>query len=123
MRCAPDTRGPNLRIALACSTATRAVHEVRPLPAARGFAVTGHPDLRLRTPADVFAYAAAEGDEARIDGTEAQVRRPRADKPGRRAFVSGKKETNTEKATLITDGKGRTLWAGAFRPGRPHAIA
>ena len=27
---------------------------------------------------------------------------------------------NTKKATVITDGEGRTLWAGAFRPGRMH---
>jgi len=102
------------------STVTRAVGEVRPLLAARGFAVPGHPDLRLRTLADVFAYAAAHGVELRIDGTEVQVRRPRAGKPGRRAFVSGKKKMNTKKATVITDGEGRTLWAGAFRPGRMH---
>ena len=102
------------------STVTRAVREVRPLLAARGFAVPGHPGLRLRTLADVFAYAAAEGVELRIDGTEVQVRRPRAGKPGRRAFVSGKKKQNTKKATVITDGQGRTLWAGAFRPGRMH---
>jgi hypothetical protein len=31
------------------STITRVVHEVRPLLAARGFAVPGRPDLRLRT--------------------------------------------------------------------------
>ncbi|MCW2931547.1 MAG: hypothetical protein JWM19_2509 [Actinomycetia bacterium] len=37
------------------STVTRAVREIRPLLAARGFAVPGHPDLRLRTLADVFA--------------------------------------------------------------------
>ena len=49
-----------------------------------------------------------------------QVRRPRAGKHGRRAFVSAKKKQNTEKATVATDGKGRTLWAGAFRPGRMH---
>jgi hypothetical protein len=49
-----------------------------------------------------------------------RVRRPRANKPGRRAFVSGKKRQNTKKATVITDGHGRTLWAGAFRPGRMH---
>jgi hypothetical protein len=67
-------------------TITRAVREVRPLLAARGFAVPGRPDARLRTLADVFAYAAAEGVELRLDGTE----------------------------------KGRTLWAGAFRPGRMH---
>ena len=102
------------------STVTRAVTEVRPLLAARGFAVPHRPDLRLRTLADVFAYAAAHGTELRIDGTEVQVRRPRANKPGRRAFVSGKKKMNTKKATVVTDGQGRTLWAGAFRPGRMH---
>ena len=102
------------------STVTRAVREVRPLLAARGFAVPHRPDLRLHTLADVFAYAAAHGVELRIDGTEVQVRRPRANRPGRRAFVSGKKKMNTKKATVVTDGQGRTLWAGAFRPGRMH---
>ncbi|MGW7012686.1 hypothetical protein ACWGBJ_19080 [Streptomyces sp. NPDC054951] len=52
------------------STITRAVHQIRPLPAARGFAVPGHLDLRLRTLEDVFAHAAAEGVELRLDGTE-----------------------------------------------------
>jgi hypothetical protein len=102
------------------STVTRAVREVRPLLAARRFAVHGEPGVRLRTLADVFAYAAARGVELRLDGTEVQVRRPRAGKPGRRAFVSGKKKQNTKKATVVTDGEGRTLWAGAFRPGRMH---
>jgi hypothetical protein len=102
------------------STITRAVHEIRPLLAARGFAVPGRPDLRLRTLADVFAYAAAEGVGLRLDGTEVRVRRPRTNKPGRRAFVSGKMRQNTKKATVVTDEKGRTLWAGAFRPGRMH---
>jgi DDE superfamily endonuclease/Helix-turn-helix of DDE superfamily endonuclease len=102
------------------STITRAVGEVRPLLAARGFAVPGEPGVRLRTLADVFAYASARGVTLRLDGTEVQVRRPRAGKPGRRAFVSGKKKQNTKKATVITDGQGRTLWAGAFRPGRMH---
>ena len=102
------------------STVTRAVREIRPLLAARGFAVPGHPGLRLRTLADVFAYAGAHGVELRIDGTEVQVRRPRAGKPGRRAFVSGKKKMNTKKAAVVTDERGRTLWAGAFRPGRMH---
>ncbi|MGH3193382.1 MAG: transposase family protein [Streptosporangiaceae bacterium] len=101
-------------------TVTRAVHEIRPLLAARGFAVPGRPDLRLRTLADVFAYAAAHGTELRIDGTEVQVRRPAAGRPGRKAFVSGKKKMNTKKAAVVTDGEGRTLWAGAFRPGRMH---
>jgi len=102
------------------STVTRAVHEVRPLLAARGFAVPHRPGLRLRTLADVFAYAASCGVELRIDGTEVQVRRPKAGRPGRKAFVSGKKKMNTKKATVVTDGQGRTLWAGAFRPGRMH---
>ena len=102
------------------STVTRAIHEVRPLLAARGFAVPAEPGIRLRTLADVFAYAAARGVTIRLDGTEVQVRRPRAGKPGRRAFVSGKKKQNTKKATVVTDEAGRTLWAGAFRPGRMH---
>lgn len=85
-----------------------------------GFAVPGKPELRLRTLADVFAYAAAEGVSLRVDGTEVQVRRPQANKPGRRAFVSGKKKQNTQKATVITSEKGSTLWVGAFRPGRMH---
>jgi len=102
------------------STVTRAIREVRPLLAARGFAVPSHPGLRLRTLADVFACASAECAGLRFDGTEVQVRRPRASKPGRRAFVLGKKKMNTKKATVVTDGEGRTLWAGAFRPGRMH---
>ena len=81
------------------STITRAVGEIRPLLAARGFAVPGEAGVRLRTLADVFAYAAAHGVELRLDGTEVQVRRPRAGKPGRRAFVSGKKKQNKKKAT------------------------
>src|SRR6266511_3308083 len=99
------------------ATITRAVGEVRPLLAERGFAVPGLPGVRLRTLADVFAYAAAQGVELRIDGTETQVRRPRANRPGRRAFVSGKRKQNTIKTTTISDGQGRTLWAGAVRPG------
>ncbi|MDQ1005690.1 hypothetical protein QFZ82_000174 [Streptomyces sp. V4I23] len=102
------------------STITRAVHEIRPLLAARGFAVPGEPGLRLRTLADVFAYASAKGVELRIDGTEIQVRRPRAGRPGRRAFVSGKRKQNTKKATVISDDAGRALWTGAIRPGRMH---
>ena len=104
------------------STITRAVGEIRPLLAQRGFAVPGLPGLRLRTLADVFAYAAAEGVKLRIDGTEVQVRRPAANRPGRRAFVSGKKKQNTGKATAISDGAGRLLWLGAFRPGRMHDV-
>ena len=104
------------------STITRAVGEIRPLLAQRGFAVPGQPGLRLRTLADVFAYAAAEGVKLRIDGTEVQVRLPAANRPGRRAFVSGKKKQNTGKATAISDGAGPLLWLGAFRPGRMHDV-
>jgi DDE superfamily endonuclease/Helix-turn-helix of DDE superfamily endonuclease len=104
------------------STITRAAGEIRPLLAARGFAVPGTSGLRLRTLADVFAYAAAEGVTLRIDGTEVQVRRPAAGRPGRRAFVSGKKKQNTIKSTAVSDGRGRLLWLGAFRPGRMHDV-
>jgi DDE superfamily endonuclease/Helix-turn-helix of DDE superfamily endonuclease len=102
------------------STVSEAIGEIRPLLARRGFAVPDRPGLRLRTLADVFAYAAAEGVGMRIDGMETQVRRPRAHRPGRRAFVSGKKKQNTIKTTTISDGQGRTLWNGADRPGRMH---
>jgi DDE superfamily endonuclease/Helix-turn-helix of DDE superfamily endonuclease len=104
------------------TTITRAVGEIRPLLAARGFAVPGKPELRLRTLADVFAYAAAEGIELRIDGTEVQVRRPKAGRPGRRAFTSGKRKQNTIMPTVISDGRGRLLWCGAIRPGRMHDV-
>jgi hypothetical protein len=102
------------------STITRAFHQVRPLLAQRGFAIPAMPGVRLHTLADVFAYAATEGIDLRLDGTETQVRRPKAHRAGRRAFVSGKKKQNTIKTTTISDGQGRTLWAGAVRPGRMH---
>jgi hypothetical protein len=63
---------------------------------------------------------AAQGVTLRIDGTEVQVRRPRANRAGRKAFVSGKKQQNTMKPTVVGDGDGRMLWAGATRPGRMH---
>lgn len=103
-------------------TIDRAVAEIRPLLAARGFAVPDRPGIRLKTLADVFAYAEAEGITLRIDGTEVQVRRPAANRPGRKAFVSGKKKQNTEKATMVSDGQGRELWLGAIRPGRMHDV-
>ncbi|WP_432044170.1 transposase family protein [Streptomyces cadmiisoli] len=102
------------------STITRAIGEIRPLLAERGFAVPDRPGLRLRTLADVFAYAAAKNVKLRIDGTETQVRRPKAHRRGRCAFVSGKKKQNTIKTTTISTGQGRTLWSGADRPGRMH---
>ena len=100
------------------STITRAVRRVRPLIAGRGYATPHGP--RLRTLADVFAYAQANQITLRMDGSEIQVRRPRANRPGRRAFVSGKKKMNTIKFTKICDEDGRTLWDGVVRPGRMH---
>ena len=103
------------------STITRAVGEIRPLLAARGFAVPGQPGLRLRTLADVFAYAAAEGVQLRIDGTEVQVRRPAANRPGRRAFVSGKKKQNTGQGHRDQRRPGPAAVARARSgPGRMH---
>ncbi|WP_215448742.1 transposase family protein [Streptomyces sp. ATCC 21386] len=100
------------------SSVTEAIGEIRPLLADRGFAVPDQPGLRLPMLADVFAYADAEGVTLRIDGTETQVRRPKAHRPGRCAFVSGKKKQNTMKTTTISDGQGSTLWSGADRPGK-----
>ena len=100
------------------STVTRAVRQVRPLLAGRGYATPAGP--RLHTLADVFAYAAARGIGLRADGSEIQVRRPKAGRPGRRAFVSGKKKQNTIKFTKISDERGRTLADVTFRPGRMH---
>ncbi|MGI5372672.1 transposase family protein [Streptomyces sp. CA-251387] len=101
-------------------TVTRAIHEIQPLLARRGFAVPQRPGVRLRTLADVFAYAEAEGVDLHVDGTEVQVRRPKAGRAGRTAFVSGKEKQNTAKTTTIIDGSGRLLWSGADRPGRMH---
>jgi hypothetical protein len=83
-----------------------AIRQIRPLLANRGF--TTPTGVRLRTLADVFAYATADGLTVRLDGTEIQVGRPR-NRPGRRAFVSGKKKQNTIKATLASDGHGRPI--------------
>ncbi|MFC9269053.1 transposase family protein [Streptomyces zhihengii] len=102
------------------STITRGDRRDPSPAAARGFAVPDGPGLRLHTLADVFAYAAAEGITLRIDGTETQVRRPRAHRPGRCAFVSGKKNQHSMKTTTISGAQGRTLWSGADRPGRMH---
>jgi hypothetical protein len=100
------------------STVTRAIGQVRPLLADRGCALPS--GVRLRTLADVVAYAAAEGVTLRLDATEIRVRRPRAGRGGRKAFVSGKLKQNTIKTTLAADEHGATLWCGATRPGRMH---
>ncbi|WP_406309096.1 transposase family protein [Streptomyces sp. NBC_00623] len=78
------------------------------------------PGVRLRTLEDLFAYAEAEDVELRVDGAQTQVRRPRAGRPGRRAFVSGKRRQNTIKTTTFSDGQGRMLLSGVARPGRMH---
>ncbi|MGX1544853.1 transposase family protein [Streptomyces adustus] len=82
------------------STVSTAIRQVRPLLAARGFAVPDRPGV--------------------LDGAETQVRRPRAGQPGRRAFVSGKRRQNTIKTTTFSDGQGRMLLSGVVRPGRMH---
>jgi hypothetical protein len=102
------------------STVSEAIRQLRPLLAARGFAVPDRPGLRLKTLEDVFAYAEAEGVEMRLDGAETQVRRPQAGRPGRREFVSGKRRQNTVKTTTFSDGQGRMLLSGVVRPGRMH---
>jgi hypothetical protein len=100
------------------TTVTRAIGQVRPLLAGRGCALPS--GIRLRTLADVFAYAAAGALTLGVDATEIRVRRPRAGRAGRKAFVSGKLKQNTIKATVISDEYGSTLFAGGCRPGRMH---
>jgi hypothetical protein len=78
--------------------------------------------VRLHTLADVFTYTATEGVTLRIDATEIRVRRPRQERPGRKAFVSGKLKQNTIKTTVAADHHGATLWCGATRPGRMHDL-
>jgi Helix-turn-helix of DDE superfamily endonuclease/DDE superfamily endonuclease len=99
------------------STVSAAIRQIRPLLANRGFATPSGP--RLHTLADVLAHAAAEGLTVRLDRTEIQVRRPKANRPGRRAWT-GKKKQNTIKATVASDAHGRPFWAGAIRPTRQH---
>ncbi len=58
------------------STIGRATGEIRPLLAARGFAVPDRPGLRLRTLEDVFAYT--EDPAGQMWGYSARVRSRRA---------------------------------------------
>jgi len=95
------------------ATVTRAVHQIRPLLARRGFAAPDAPGVRLHTLADVFAYAAAHRVQLRIDGTETQVRRPRANRAGRRAFVSGRRSRTPSRPPPSP-----TATAGPCGPGR-----
>jgi hypothetical protein len=52
------------------STIGRAIGEIRPLLAERGFVVSQRQACTCDTLADVFAYAEAENVTLRIDGTE-----------------------------------------------------
>ncbi|HEY3035718.1 MAG TPA: hypothetical protein VGJ54_13815 [Streptosporangiaceae bacterium] len=91
------------------STVTCAVYEVRPLLGWAWLRGPRYPWRAAADLADLLAYAAAAGIGLRVDGTRTEVRRPRASHPGRRAFLSGKKEQYTIKTTTISDGHGRTL--------------
>ncbi|MER7198163.1 hypothetical protein [Streptomyces sp. CB01635] len=59
---------------IARSMISRAIREIRPLLAMRGFAIPDHSGVRLRTLADLFAYAEAAGIRLRIDGAETQFK-------------------------------------------------
>jgi DDE superfamily endonuclease len=48
------------------------------------------------------------------------VTRVQAGRPGRRAFVSGKRRQITIKTTTFSDGQGRILLSGVVRPGLMH---
>jgi hypothetical protein len=100
------------------STVSGAIRQIRPLLANRGFATPS--GQRLHTLADLLAYAAAERLTIRLTAPRSRVRRPKANRPGRGAFVSGKKKQSTIKATVASDAHGRPLWSGAIRPGRMH---
>ncbi|MFD8438747.1 transposase family protein [Streptomyces microflavus] len=96
------------------STITRAVGEVRPLPAERGCTVS--PDVRLRTLAEVVDHLGASGTTGIIDGTEIRVRRPAAGRKDRDKFISGKNKQNAVKSMVVTDAEGRVLWCSPARP-------
>jgi hypothetical protein len=111
------------------STITRAVQEIRPLLAARGLAVPGHPGLRLHTLADVFAYAAAEGVTLRADGSEARSAGPGRTGPdgGRSSRASAgrtpRRPPSSPAATAPPCGPGRSgpaasMTQTALSPGR-----
>ena len=97
------------------STITRAIGEVRPLLAQRGCTVT--PDVRLRTLAEVIEHLGATAATGIIDGTEVRVRRPKAGRKDRDAFISGKSRQNAVKSMVVTDADGRMLWCSPTVPG------
>ncbi|MFJ8596356.1 hypothetical protein [Streptomyces sp. NPDC093598] len=75
------------------------------------------PAAELDATVDVFAYARAEGIELRLDATEIQVRRPPADRGGRRAFISSKKKQNTKPPLALPRPHHRRT-----RPGRSQTL-
>ncbi|WP_243146354.1 helix-turn-helix domain-containing protein [Streptomyces rapamycinicus] len=96
------------------STTTRAIAEIRTLLAERGRAAPDRPDVRLRTMADVFAYAQTEGIELRLDATEIQVRRPPAGRGRRRVRAHCPAESSSGNATATgtppTASRSNTPW-------------
>nr|WP_238427237.1 transposase family protein [Streptomyces adustus] len=68
------------------STITRAIGEVRPLPAQRGCTVA--PGIRLDPLAEVVEYLGVGGEIGIIYGTEIRVRGPAAGRKDRDKFVS-----------------------------------
>ena len=100
------------------STITRAVGEIRPLLAARGFAVPGEPGLRLRTLADVFAYAAARR-RRRCASTAPRCRsgaRARASRAAARSSPARRSRTPTRPPSSATGKAGPCGWRVPPRP-------
>jgi hypothetical protein len=87
---------PHAALAALCevdrSTVTRAVREIRPLLAARGFAVPHRPGLRLRTLADVFAYASPAASSSASTAPRSRSAAPAsADPAGRHSSPARRK--------------------------------
>ncbi|PRY37904.1 transposase [Umezawaea tangerina] len=97
------------------STITRAVNEIRPLPAERGCRVED--GRRLRPLAEVVEHLGRSGTDSIVDATEVRVRRPAAGTAGRDRFVSGNSRQNAVKTMIVTDEVGRMLFCGATTPG------
>jgi hypothetical protein len=97
------------------SAVTRAVGEVRPLPAGRGCTVA--PGFRLRTLADVAGHLGESGKTAILGATEIRARHPARRAAARDRFTSGKSKQNAVKAMVLTDAEGRLLFCGEARPG------
>jgi hypothetical protein len=119
-RAAPATAAPGLAVLLGVdrATITRAIGQIRPLLAARGFAVPGQPTLRLPTLADVVAYAAANGPSCR-SGMTTSTRASAA-----RAACSASSASDLPcRRRDARSGRwmSRTCWPWLRRaPGRPH---